>query len=66
MPQTLILAVSPTGEPETAIARAAALLRDGKLGRLSHRDGLRPRRRRDQTTPSPPSSPPRASSAVTH
>jgi L-threonylcarbamoyladenylate synthase len=31
MPQTLILAVSPTGEPESAIARAAALLREGKL-----------------------------------
>ncbi len=31
MPQTLILAVSPTGEPEPAIARAAALLREGKL-----------------------------------
>ncbi|HEX3269076.1 MAG TPA: L-threonylcarbamoyladenylate synthase [Ktedonobacterales bacterium] len=31
MPQTLTLAVSPTGEPESAIARAAALLREGKL-----------------------------------
>jgi L-threonylcarbamoyladenylate synthase len=31
MPQTLILAVSSTGEPESAIARAAALLREGKL-----------------------------------
>ncbi len=31
MPQTLILAVSPTGEPESAIAHAAALLREGKL-----------------------------------
>ena len=31
MPQTLILAVSPTGEPESALARAAAFLRDGKL-----------------------------------
>jgi L-threonylcarbamoyladenylate synthase len=31
MPQTLILAVSPAGEPESAIARAAALLREGKL-----------------------------------
>src|SRR5689334_13421490 len=31
MPQTLILAVSPTGEPASAIARAAALLREGKL-----------------------------------
>jgi L-threonylcarbamoyladenylate synthase len=31
MPQTLILAVSPTGEPQSAIARAAALLREGKL-----------------------------------
>jgi L-threonylcarbamoyladenylate synthase len=31
MPQTLILAVSPTGEPQLAIARAAALLREGKL-----------------------------------
>ena len=31
MPQTLILAVSPTGEPESAIAQAAALLRQGKL-----------------------------------
>jgi L-threonylcarbamoyladenylate synthase len=31
MSQTLILAVSPTGEPESAIARAAALLREGKL-----------------------------------
>jgi L-threonylcarbamoyladenylate synthase len=31
MPQTLILAVSPMGEPKWAIARAAALLREGKL-----------------------------------
>ena len=31
MPQTLILAVSPTGEPESALAQAAALLREGKL-----------------------------------
>jgi L-threonylcarbamoyladenylate synthase len=31
MPQTLKLSVSPEGEPETAIARAAALLCEGKL-----------------------------------
>jgi L-threonylcarbamoyladenylate synthase len=31
MPQTLTLAVSPAGEPESHIARAAALLREGKL-----------------------------------
>jgi L-threonylcarbamoyladenylate synthase len=31
MPQTLVLTVSPTGEPESAIAGAAALLREGKL-----------------------------------
>jgi L-threonylcarbamoyladenylate synthase len=31
MPLTLILAVSPAGEPESSIARAAALLREGKL-----------------------------------
>jgi L-threonylcarbamoyladenylate synthase len=31
MPQTLILAVSPMGEPESSIARAATLLREGKL-----------------------------------
>ena len=31
MSQTLILAVSPMGEPESSIARAAALLREGKL-----------------------------------
>jgi L-threonylcarbamoyladenylate synthase len=31
MPQTLTIAVSPDGEPESAIERAAALLREGKL-----------------------------------
>jgi L-threonylcarbamoyladenylate synthase len=31
MPQTLMLAVSPEGAPDSAIARAAALLREGKL-----------------------------------
>src|SRR5262249_20285929 len=31
MPQTLVLTVSPSGEPESAIARAAALLREGLL-----------------------------------
>jgi L-threonylcarbamoyladenylate synthase len=31
MPQTLTLAVNPAGEPESHIARAAALLREGKL-----------------------------------
>jgi L-threonylcarbamoyladenylate synthase len=31
MPQTLILSVSPDGEQESAIERAAALLREGKL-----------------------------------
>jgi L-threonylcarbamoyladenylate synthase len=31
MPQTLTLAVSPEGVPDSAIARAAALLREGKL-----------------------------------